>query len=1170
MTQPDTDFPDLDSFLSPASIAIVGASATAGKIGAAPLRYLLKHGYDGDIYPVNPRGGEIAGRTAYTSLRAIGRPVDLAIFAIPASAALEALHDAIAAGVRNIVVFSAGFAEMGQQGAQAQRRYADTAAAAGIRVLGPNCLGFMNIARSVYATFSPVVSTGLTRPGKVGIVSQSGAFGAYAYAMARQRNVGLSAWVTTGNESDIDVAACIAWMARDPATRIIMAYLEGCRDGARLRRALDLARSAGKPVVLVKVGRTALGAATAASHTAALAGDDAAYDALFRQHGAWRARNIEEFFDIAHCVAVSGLPARPQVGLLTVSGGVGVMMADDAAAAGLDVAELPAAAQAKIRARVPFASTRNPVDLTGQVTAEPELLEAAARIMLGEAGHGSLLIFLAAFGSTPAMQDMQRQLARDLRREFPDRLLMFGMLADATQQHALEALGCLCFADPARAIRVLAAMNFFRVQLQCPAAEAVPATAQAALPPGPYNEAEAMALLRGCGIPAVPSRVADSRETAMAHARALGFPVAMKVLSPDITHKSDVGGVALNVADADEAGRSYERILTAAASAAPGAQVDGVLVAPMIRGGVELILGVRRDPALGAIVMLGSGGVQAELTGDVALRLAPVDRRQAHAMIDEIKTAPLLRGFRGAAPADEEALADAIVRLSRFALSAGDTLESAELNPLVVLPRGQGAMALDAVVLTRKAQPASSPEPASSPTPAPSPAPKTSSMPASSPMPTTSSTPTTSPMPTTSSSPAASPARQAVIATLPLFEMARMRAANTPRRHPVQGFAGDSPTSGMRWVNQFTHTRRLRGPQDKEVVTPNNDTLFTNAWLDLSAGPLVIDVPEMGERYWVLGFLDAWTNPWAYAGRRTTGGAAQRLFVHGPGWTGETPPGMHCISAPGDDVWVIGRILVDADPEDLQWVHALQDRYAILRPDGSTALSRIDTLLGSHGAGVPQADEYLHVLRTMLARNPPCAPLPGWPPSPAQLQQALAAVYTELRETSHASELGGGWTTAVTVRHSFGDDLLTRARVARNWIGTLGIDEAMYIMAEVDDEGAALCGARRYVLRFAPGGMPDVGAFWSITLYGRRDCLLVDNPIGRHSIGDRTRGLQRDADGGLSIAIQADDPGPGKNWLPAPPADGFYLVLRLYQPGRSHLEGTFDYPSVRCRDCSGA
>jgi len=1113
-------FQNLDSFLSPRSIAIVGASSTPTKIGAVPLRYLVEQAYAGEIYPINARAEQIGGRRAFRTLKSVGKPIDLAIFAIPASSAESALADAIDAGVKNIVVFSAGFAEVGKEGEEAQHRFSDKARAAGIRVLGPNCLGFMNVAQSVYATFSPVLSTGVAKTGKVGIVSQSGAFGAYAYALAREREVGLSAWVTTGNESDIGVADCIAWMAQDPATRVIMAYLEGCRDGDKLRQALDMARAAGKPVVVVKVGRTALGAMAAASHTAALAGDDAAYDALFRQHGAWRAHSIEEFFDVAHGLAVSGLPSNSQVGLLTVSGGVGVMMADDAADAGLNVAQLPPAAQDLIRARVPFAATSNPVDITGQVTAEPELLEAAARVILGEAGHGSLLIFLAAFGSTPMMREIQLQLAADLRRDFPGRLVMFSTLADASHRRALEERGSLCFSDPAHAIRVLAAMAFFRTELARPPSSPATRAAEIAFRPGHYNEAEAMELLQNAGIPVVPTRRAQSRDEAIARACELGFPVVMKILSPDITHKSDIGGVVLNIQDAEEAGAAYDRIRAAAGCAAPQARVDGVLVAPMVRGGVECILGVRRDPALGPIVMLGSGGVNVELLGDVSLRLAPVDHQQARDMINELKTVSLLRGFRGAPVSDEDALADAIVQMSRFALSAGDMLSSIELNPFVVLPKGQGALGLDAVLLTRAAS-------------------------------------------DTASSSVSPSLREAVVATLPLFEMARMRASNTARKHPVEGFAGDSPTSRMRWVNQFTHTRRLRGPEDREVVTPNNDTLFTNSWLDLSDGPLVIEVPEMGSRYWVLGFLDAWTNPWAYAGRRTTGGHAQRLFVHGPGWAGEAPADMYRISAPTNDVWVIGRILVDADPQDLAQVHALQDRFMIHRPDGTPALRRIDCLLDNRDTGVPDAAEYLRVLENMLERNPPSSPLKDWPPALDRLQNALADVYTELRNVPQPSELGGGWTTAVSVRTSFGDDIETRARVARNWIGTLGIDEAMYIMAEVDAAGDRLTGARRYVLRFPPGGEPQVGTFWSITLYRRSDCLLVANPINRYSIGDRTRGLQHDADGGLSITIQADDPGPGKNWLPAPRGEGFYLTLRLYQPLSAHLEGRFNYPPVR-------
>lgn len=1105
---------DLASFFSPASIAIVGASATADKIGSVPLRYLLAHGYAGELYPVNPARPEIQALRAYPSLRAIGKPVDLAIFAIPAAQAFAALEDAIAARVKNVVMFSAGFAETGAQGERAQRDFIARARAGGIRVLGPNCLGFMNARLSVYATFSPVVSTGLAQAGPVGIASQSGAFGAYAYGMARERNVGLSAWVTTGNESDIQVADCIAWMARDPATRVIMAYLEGCQDGDRLKEALDLARLAGKPVVVVKVGRTELGAAAAASHTAALAGDDAAFDALFRQYGAWRARTIDEFFDIAHCLAVSGLPANPKVGLLTVSGGVGVLMADEAAEAGLDVAEMPRPAQDLLRARVPFAGTRNPVDVTGQVTADAGLLELAATTMLGQGGYGSLLIFLAAAGLTPAMQEMQKKLASQLRREYPGRLVLFSTLADPRQQRELEALGCMTFPDPSRAIRVLAAVNFLCAQRDLPVRQATRAATPLSLRPGAYNEADALDLLQEHGVPVVPLRRARSRAEAVARAQELGFPVAMKVLSADIAHKSDVGGVVLGVADAEQAAAAYDRIEAALRAAAPAAKVDGVLLAPMVRGGVECILGAHRDPTLGPVVMLGSGGVHVELLRDAAFRIAPIDRREALGMVEELKTAPLLRGFRGAPEADVDALVEAIVNLSELAAAAGASLEAIDVNPFSVLPRGQGAVALDAVVVGRPV--------------------------------------------------AADPAaRQAVIETLPLFEMARMRAANTARRHATQGFAGDGPASTMRWVNQFTHTRRLRGPEDREVVTPNNDTLFTNAWLDLSAGPLVITVPEMGERYWTLGFLDAWTNPWAYAGRRTTGGRAQRLFVHGPAWRGDAPAGMHVISAPGDDVWVIGRILVDHDPEDHAAVHALQDRFGILRPDGTPAASRLDVLLDGRATGVPDAGEYVRVLAAMLSRNPPPRPLRDWPPRPEALSRALGEVYAELREASPQAELGGGWTTAVSVRTHFGEDFLTRARVARNWIGTLGIEEAMYIMAEVDAGGEVLHGAHRYLLRFPPGTQPEVGAFWSLTLYGRKDCLLVPNPIRRHSIGDRTRGLRIDADGGFGIAIQADDPGDGANWLPAPAGEPFYLVLRLYQPGPSHLEGRFAYPPVQ-------
>jgi hypothetical protein len=408
--------------------------------------------------------------------------------------------------------------------------------------------------------------------------------------------------------------------------------------------------------------------------------------------------------------------------------------------------------------------------------------------------------------------------------------------------------------------------------------------------------------------------------------------------------------------------------------------------------------------------------------------------------------------------------------------------------------------------------------------------------------------------------------RQALIQTLPLFEMMRMRAATTARRHPGRGFAGSDPAGGLRWVNHFTHTRRFLGPDDREVVSPNNDTLYSNAWLDLADGPVLIESPDMGERYWTLGLLDAWTNPFAYVGRRTTGNRPQRTLVHGPGWQGTVPPDVSTVvAAPGQDVWLIGRILTRrADEADIARVHALQAQLRLVRPDGREAASRLDAQDGLPAAGTPTAAHYVAAVAAALRRNPvPAGESLTWPVAPADLEALLPAVYDELRQQGEGQALGGGWTLPVAVRTHWGQDLLTRARVARNLIGALGVDEAMYPLAQVDADGLPLHGDGAYELRFAPGQQPDVGAFWSLTMYRRSDCLFVANPIDRYSIGDRTPGLRHEADGALVLRLQPGDPGPGHNWLPTPPGEPFYVVLRLYQPGAAHLAYRYTYPPIR-------
>ncbi len=406
--------------------------------------------------------------------------------------------------------------------------------------------------------------------------------------------------------------------------------------------------------------------------------------------------------------------------------------------------------------------------------------------------------------------------------------------------------------------------------------------------------------------------------------------------------------------------------------------------------------------------------------------------------------------------------------------------------------------------------------------------------------------------------------RRALIQTLPLFEMMRMRAATTARRHPRLGYAGEDRASAMRWANQFTHTHRKLGPEDREVVSPNNDTVYSNAWLDLAQGPVLIDTPDMGERYWTLGLLDAWTNPFAYVGRRTTGNRAQRTLVHGPRWRGAVPPGVsQVVAAPGDDVWLIGRLLVDDTPGDVEAVRALQAQLRMTRLDGSDAAQRVDTRLDGRSTATPSAALYRRTVDEALARNPPPeGESLDWPPPDDQVASELPRVFEELRERDQPRQLGGGWSLQLEVRTHWGEDVLTRARVARNFIGALGIDEAMYPTAEVDAQGRTLNGAHAYELRFAPGAGPKVGAFWSLTMYRRSDCLFVANPIQRYSIGDRTPGLRYGADGGLAIRLQARDPGPGHNWLPAPEGEAFYVVLRLYQPQAEHLEHRYAYPAL--------
>ena len=684
----------------PEAIAIIGASTDAAKLGTIPLVHMKTSGFKGPLYPINPRAATVQDVPAFPSILAVPEPVDLAIIAVPEAQAIQAMRDCAQKGVRAIVLFTSGFAEIGEAGARAQEEIKAIARAGGMRLLGPNCMGVINFSNGMVATFHPAFGPGLAPKGRIGLISQSGAFGGLAYQVAQDRALAYSLILTTGNEGDVDVADGIAYLAEDPETAVIMLYIEGCRDGRKLAEALRRARVRRKPVVCLKVGRTEAGIAAVASHTAALAGADELFDALFRQQGVHRCTTMEEFFDIGYAAAqVSAPPAGRNVGIVTVSGGVGVLMADSAAANGLAVTPAPQTLQDGIRAMVPFAATRNPIDVTGQIVSDIGILERTIEMTLAEGGYDSLACFIGSVGRSPVNGPRFMASLPQFRRRFPETLLAVSCFYTPQFRGALDAAGCLVFDEPTHALRALGALARFRRGFDTIPAAPAALPAPLPLPPGPCDEATALAIVARAGIPVVPHRLVRSAAEAAEAAAALGLPVALKIVSPDIAHKTELGGVALGLATPEAAARAFEEVTARVRRAAPQANLTGCLVAPMMTGGVETILGAQWDPVFGPVVMLGLGGIFVEALKDVTFRLAPFDEAEARRMIAELRALPVLAGARGRPPADLAALAGALAALSRFAAAQGPALRSLDINPFLVLADGEGALALDAVVV---------------------------------------------------------------------------------------------------------------------------------------------------------------------------------------------------------------------------------------------------------------------------------------------------------------------------------------------------------------------------------------------------------------------------------------------------------------------------------------
>ena len=691
-------FASLDSLLRPGSVAVLGASADPTRIGGRPIAYMLAQGYAGRILPVNPNRAEVQGLQAYGSVADLPVVPDTAIIAVPADLAVQAVEDLGARGVRSAIVFTAGFAEMDAAGATAQARMMEAARRHGMRIVGPNCLGLFNARIGFYPIFSSSFENGWPKPGRIGIASQSGAYGTHVFATARNRGIGTPICVTTGNEGDVTIGDVIGWMAEDPDTDVIAAYAEGIRESGSFLAALTAARAARKPVVMMKVGTSTVGAHAAQSHTASIAGDDAVTDAVLREFGVVRARTTEEMLDIAMTATRRIYPVGNTLGVITISGGAGVLISDAAEKLGLPVPEMPAAAQARLKALLPFASPRNPVDCTAQAFNDMSLIGTFTDAMIEDGGYTSILGFFTQVGGADSMAPRLREQLRASMARHPGRLWVLSVVAPPGRVAEYEADGFVVFEDPTRATVAIHAMGRFGDAFAQGAAQPPPDLPHVDLPPTTPSEAAAKRLLARAGIPAAPEAECATVEEAIAAAEGFGYPVVLKILSPDIIHKSDIGGVIVGVQDAAAVGTGFAAVLARARAAAPEATIEGVLVAKQLRGGTECIMGITVDPVFGAVAAFGLGGIFVEVLRDVALHRCPFGPDVAERMIRSIRAAPVLLGARGRPPADIPALAAMLSRLSVFGVQAGPRLRAVDLNPVFAMPAGGGAYAADAVI----------------------------------------------------------------------------------------------------------------------------------------------------------------------------------------------------------------------------------------------------------------------------------------------------------------------------------------------------------------------------------------------------------------------------------------------------------------------------------------
>jgi len=690
----------LEGFFKPKAVAVVGASREEGKVGFSITMNLIRGRFPGPIYPVNPKAAEILGMKCYPDVKDLPGDADLAVLVIPPKACLPTLEACAARGIRYAIVISAGFKEVGGEGADLEKALRLRVRELGMRVVGPNCLGIIDTKSRLNATFA----AGMPPVGEIGFFSQSGALCTAILDWAIGNNVGFSKFVSLGNKMDTSEADFIEALASDPETRVIIGYIEGVENGQRF---MEVARAASrlKPLIIVKSGRTAAGARAASSHTGTLAGSDRAFTAAFRQSGVLRAESIEELFDFARAFAYQPLPAGPNICIVTNAGGPGIIAADAVEQSLVKMARLSPPTVERLRAALPpTAGLYNPVDVIGD--AKEDRYKAALDAVAADPDVNCVL----ALSTPQAMTDYDKyaevvgQAAKQSGKPF-----FSAFMGEASLPKAREILhnyGIPQYPYPEPAIKTFEAMVKYRNWLDsAPSAprlfpadrERVATMFQEAHRQGrnQLGEREAREVIAAYGFRLPQNVLTRTVDEAVAAATRIGFPVALKIVSHEILHKTDVGGVRLNLPDADAVAQGFGSIDASVRRFFPSAVIQGIAVQEMVAGGKEVILGMTRDPSFGPLLMFGLGGIYVEVLKDVAFRVAPIGPDEAEAMIREIRSFPLLRGVRGEKPSDMAAMVEALERLSQLCTDFPEILEL-DVNPLLVKPEGSGAVAIDA------------------------------------------------------------------------------------------------------------------------------------------------------------------------------------------------------------------------------------------------------------------------------------------------------------------------------------------------------------------------------------------------------------------------------------------------------------------------------------------